>query len=40
MNNKELPTMQTVTGLTKFLIDTWHESKCPRALVISGLYLL
>ena len=29
MKNKELPTMQTVTALTKFLIDTWRESKCP-----------
>lgn len=29
MNNKEQPTMQTVTALTKFLIDTWCGSKCP-----------
>lgn len=29
MNNKEQPTMQTVTALAKFLIDTWRESKCP-----------
>lgn len=28
MNNKEQPTMQTVTALTKFLIDTWRGSKC------------
>lgn len=29
MNNKELPTMQTVTALSKFLIDVWRESRCP-----------
>lgn len=29
MNNKEQPTMQTVTALSKFLIDTWRGSKCP-----------
>ena len=29
MNNKELPTMQTVTALAKFLIDAWRGSKCP-----------
>lgn len=29
MNNKEQPTMQTVTALAKFLIDTWRGSKCP-----------
>ena len=29
MNNKELPSMQTVTALAKFLIITWRESKCP-----------
>lgn len=29
MKNKELPNMQTVATLCKFLIDTWRESKCP-----------
>ena len=29
MNNKEQPTMQSVTALAKFLIDMWHDSKCP-----------
>ena len=29
MNNKDLPNMQSVTVLAKFLIDTWRESKCP-----------
>lgn len=29
MNNKESPTMETVTALTKFLIDTWRGTKCP-----------
>lgn len=29
MNNKELPTMETVTALTKSLIDTWRDAKCP-----------
>lgn len=33
MNIKEKPTMQTVTTLTKFLIDTWRESKCPGYLL-------
>ena len=33
MNNKEQPTMQSVTALTKFLIDTWRESKCPGCLL-------
>ena len=28
MNNKEQPNMLSVTALTKFLIDTWRESKC------------
>lgn len=27
--NKEQPNMQSVTALTKFLIDTWRESECP-----------
>lgn len=30
MNNKDLPNMQTVTALTKFLIDLWRGSKCPH----------
>lgn len=34
MNNKEQPTMQTVTALAKFLIDTWRESKCPGACLL------
>lgn len=29
MNNKEQPTMQSITVLAKFLIDTWRMSKCP-----------
>lgn len=29
MRNKDQPTMQTVTALSKFLIDVWRESKCP-----------
>ena len=29
MNNKEQPNMLSVTALTKFLIDTWCNSKCP-----------
>lgn len=29
MNNKDLPSMQTVISLTKFLIIAWRESKCP-----------
>ena len=29
MNNKEQPSMQAVTALSKFLIDTWRGSKCP-----------
>lgn len=33
MTIKEQPTMQTVTALTKFLIDTWRESKCPGYLL-------
>lgn len=30
MTNKEQPNMLSVTALTKFLIDTWRESKCPN----------
>lgn len=33
MNNKEQPNMLSVTALTKFLIDTWRESKCPGYLL-------
>lgn len=33
MNNKDLPTMQSITALAKFLIDTWRESKCPGYLL-------
>lgn len=29
MNNKEQPTMQTVTALTEILIDKWCDSRCP-----------
>ena len=29
MNNKEQPTMQSITALAKFLIDTWRTAKCP-----------
>ena len=29
MNSKDLPNMESITGLAKFLIDTWRESKCP-----------
>lgn len=29
MQNNEQPNMQSVIALTKFLIDTWRESKCP-----------
>lgn len=29
MNNKEQPNMQSITALTKFLIDSWRTSKCP-----------
>lgn len=29
MNNKEQPNMQSITALVKFLIDSWHNSKCP-----------
>nr|DAK73642.1 MAG TPA: hypothetical protein [Caudoviricetes sp.] len=28
MNNKDLPTMQSIIALVKFLIDTWRTSKC------------
>lgn len=30
MINKEQPNMLSVTALAKFLIDAWHESKCPQ----------
>lgn len=33
MNNKEQPTMQSITALAKFLIDTWRESRCPGYLL-------
>lgn len=29
MNNKDLPTMQSITALVKFLVDSWRGSKCP-----------
>lgn len=28
MNNKDLPTMQSIIALLKFLIDTWRTAKC------------
>ena len=33
MNNKELPSMQSITALANFLIDIWRESKCPGYLL-------
>lgn len=35
MKNKEQPSMQSVTAIAKFLIDTWRESKCPGYLLPS-----
>lgn len=32
MNNKEQPTMQSITALAKFLIETWSSSSCPKEL--------
>lgn len=29
MNNKEQPSMQSITSLVKFLVDAWRGSKCP-----------
>lgn len=29
MKNNEQPNMLAVTALTRFLVDTWRESKCP-----------
>lgn len=31
MTNKEQPNMQSITALTKFLIEAWRVSKCPDA---------
>lgn len=35
MKTNEQPSMQSVTALAKFLIDTWRESKCPGYLLPS-----
>lgn len=32
MNNKEQPSMQSITSLVKFLVDAWRGSKCPGSL--------
>lgn len=32
MKNKEQPNMQTIMTLAKFLIESWHDSKCPCIL--------
>lgn len=29
MNNKEQPSMQSITSLVKFLVYAWRRSKCP-----------
>ena len=31
MNNKEQPSMQSITSLVKFLVDAWRGSKCPES---------
>lgn len=29
MNNKEQPSMQSISSLVKFLVYAWRRSKCP-----------
>lgn len=33
MKTNEQPNMQSVTAITKILIDTWRESRCPGYLL-------
>lgn len=33
MNNEERPTMAGIVAVTKYLIEIWHESKCPGNLL-------
>ena len=33
MNKEERPTMPGIVAVTKYLVEIWHESKCPSILL-------